>query len=296
MKIPSGLLLIMIFPFLPLHLGAEDANRALMKEFQRIAAKLKDLDNSIGNHTEKQNAPPSKIEKKISPPTFVKPLEPTVSSPKQNTPEPLTEVKVPTTKKPYPRRWSDAKPKVVKRPIGSYFFSFRPNVHFSQDLDYDFTFGPEGTIDSKTGHGIAFEFGREFGGWEFLLDLGYDRTRLGNLSWMGSEYQAKGNVSAYHLMIGSAKRFALSDKVNLRAGLSLGLANRHDHYELSALLPNTIDEENLAFRAKFGLLLDFEITESFHLSAGYGIRHLNGSDGFSRALAHSLELGGTWHL
>ena len=74
------------------------------------------------------------------------------------------------------------------------------------------------------------------------------------------------------------------------------MANRHDHYKLSALAPYSMEEEGMQPTASIEMLFDYEVSETLTLSGGYGLRLLGNADRFSNLIAHSIELGGVWKL
>lgn len=180
--------------------------------------------------------------------------------------------------------------------LGSYYLAFRPNLHVAQDIDLNGIPAGSGEIETETGIGFGFELGRYLDDWEMLLSVGYDRTPLGNLNLLGTHYQGDGSVSAYHFMVGGARRFHLGDKYVLRGSVLLGMANRHDHYKLSALAPYSLEEEGMQPTASIEMLFDYEVSETLTLSGGYGLRLLGNADRFSNLIAHSIELGGVWKL
>ena len=180
--------------------------------------------------------------------------------------------------------------------LGSYYLAFRPNLHVAQDIDLNGIPAGSGEIETETGIGFGFELGRYLDDWEMLLSVGYDRTPLGNLNLLGTDYQGDGSVSAYHFMVGGARRFHLGDKYVLRGSVLLGMANRHDHYKLSALAPYSLEEEGMQPTASIEMLFDYEVSETLTLSGGYGLRLLGNADRFSNLIAHSIELGGVWKL
>ncbi len=211
--------------------------------------------------------------------------------------------------KPTPKRWSewnrgatvdtDSPPAVkpAEKPLlGSYYMAFRPNLHVAQDIDLKGIPAGSGEIETETGIGIGFELGRYLDDWEMLLSVGYDRTPLGNLNLLGTHYQGDGSVSAYHFMVGGARRFNLGDKYILRGSVLLGMANRHDHYKISALAPYSLEEEGMQPTASLEMLFDYKVSETLTLSGGYGLRFLGNADRFSNLVAHSIELGGVWNL
>jgi hypothetical protein len=214
-----------------------------------------------------------------------------------------------TNAKPTPTRWSewnrgatvdtDSPPAVqpAETPLlGSYYLAFRPNLHVAQDIDLNGIPAGSGEIETETGIGIGFELGRYLDDWEMLLSVGYDRTPLGNLTLLGTHYQGDGSVSAYHFMVGGARRFNLGDKYVLRGSVLLGMANRHDHYKISALAPYSLEEEGMQPTASLEMLFDYKVSETLTLSGGYGLRFLGNADRFSNIVAHSIELGGVWNL
>ena len=136
---------------------------------------------------------------------------------------------------------------INKRTKGSYYLSFRPNIHNADKIHYDFNFATEGKIDVDPGFGLSFEMGKLMGNWDILCELGYENFKYGNLSWNGQNYDAKGKLSSYHFMIGAGHRLPLSEKISFNSALSLGMANRFDNYEISALSPNTLNEDGLSF-------------------------------------------------
>lgn len=233
---------------------------------------------------------------------LAKPDDPeTESEPATN--EPAVEANV----QPTPTRWSewnrgatesspDSLQKAEKPLLGSYYLAFRPNLHIAQDIDLQGIPAGSGEIETETGIGIGFELGRYLNDWEMLLSVGYDRTPLGNLNLLGTHYQGDGSVSAYHFMVGGARRFNLGDKYVLRGSVLLGMANRHDHYKISALAPYSMEEEGMQPTASLEMLFDYKVSETLTLSGGYGLRFLGNADRFSNLVAHSIELGGVWNL
>jgi hypothetical protein len=169
-------------------------------------------------------------------------------------------------------------------------------LHVAQDIDLQGIPAGSGEIETETGIGIGFELGRYLDDWEMLLSVGYDRTPLGNLNLLGTHYQGDGSVSAYHFMVGGARRFNLGDKYVLRGSVLLGMANRHDHYKISALAPYSMEEEGMQPTASLEMLFDYKVSETLTLSGGYGLRFLGNADRFSNIVAHSIELGGVWNL
>ena len=160
-----------------------------------------------------------------------------------------------------------------------------PSQRVAQDIDLNGIPAGSGEIETETGIGIGFEWAT-IDDWEMLLSVGYDRTPLGNLNLLGTHYQGDGSVSAYHFMVGGARRFHLGDKYVLRGSVLLGMANRHDHYKLSALAPYSLEEEGMQPTASIEMLFDYEVSETLTLSGGYG-RLLGNADRFSNLLARS---------
>jgi hypothetical protein len=211
--------------------------------------------------------------------------------------------------KPTPTRWSEwnrgateGSPTAVQQAekplLGSYYLAFRPNLHLAQNIDLNGIAAGSGEIETETGIGIGFELGRYLDDWEMLLSVGYDRTPLANLTLDGApsqNFKADGSVSAYHFMVGGARRFHLGDKYVLRGSVLLGMANRHDHYKISGL-PFSLEEEGMQPTASIEMLFDYKVSETLTLSGGYGLRFLGNADRFSNLVAHSIELGGVWNL
>jgi len=288
-SIPSKALQAVAFPFLLVWLAAS----GLAQEKENSQPTENDLADAFAN--------PDGLDPKTDEDDETLPTEPEPES-QPATEEPISEA----NSKPTPNRWSEWNQGVVKSPapvpqaekplLGSYYLAFRPNLHVAQNVDLNGIAAGSGEIETETGIGIGFELGRYLDDWEMLLSVGYDRTPLGNLNLLGTHYQGDGSVSAYHFMVGGARRFHLGDKYVLRGSVLLGMANRHDHYKLSALAPYSLEEEGMQPTASLEMLFDYEVSETLTLSGGYGLRFLGNADRFSSLVAHSIELGGVWNL
>jgi hypothetical protein len=178
----------------------------------------------------------------------------------------------------------------------SYYLSFRPSIHLSNDLDYKFAHGPSGKIKTDNGYGLFLDLDKRIGSGKLGLSLGLHRTFLNNLYWMNNDYTGTGESTAYQLLLTTGYNFQLSDLITLEVGSALGFTNRHDHYELELLSPNSLNDNNLNFNGQLNLKLAFQLIDNFSLFTGYRFTYLGSSGSFGEMYLNSFEMGLGWKI
>ena len=187
-------------------------------------------------------------------------------------------------------------PIILSKRFSSNYLIISPSIYVSDEIDYKFTNGTTGEIDTGSGFGLHIELGKRINNWEFGLSLGFERTTLEHLLWDGNLYHANGDSISYQIMFSPGYRFHLSDYISLRTGLSLGFANRHDNYEIEFLLPRSLNDENIVFLGQLNFALAFQASQNTSLFLGYRYGYLGHSGPFDSVSNHAFEFGAVWDL
>ena len=182
------------------------------------------------------------------------------------------------------------------RKTGTYFIAFRPSIHLANNLDYNFLHGPKGEIETESGYGISLDLGKKIGNGEFGFSLGINNTNYSELNWLNRTYQANGESNVYQFLFSSSYRFQLSDYISLRTGGALGFAKRHDHYNISLLAPNTLNENSLILTGQLSFDFAYRVLDHYLLTLGYRLSYLGKSGHFGEMYLNAFELGLAWDL
>ena len=182
------------------------------------------------------------------------------------------------------------------RKTGTYYIAFRPSIHVANNLDYNFIHGPKGEIETEGGYGISLDLGKKIGNGEFGFSLGINNTNYSELNWLNRTYQANGESNVYQFLFSSSYRFQLSEDISLRTGGALGFAKRHDHYNISLLSPNTLNENSLILTGQLSFDFAYRILDQYLLTLGYRFSYLGESGHFGEMYLNAFELGLAWDL
>ena len=72
-------------------------------------------------------------------------------------------------------------PIILSKRFSSNYLIISPSIYVSDEIDYKFTNGTTGEIDTGSGFGLHIELGKRINNWEFGLSLGFERTPLEHL-------------------------------------------------------------------------------------------------------------------
>ena len=192
---------------------------------------------------------------------------------------------------------------------GDYYLIFNYGIQFGSGIDFS-SDSPDlsGELDVDWGHNLSLELGIPLDMMENLelgIVLGFNNAEISGFSGSSKTTTAltgaDGEISNYYFAIRPNYTFELSDEMAIRAGTSLGLSSRHNHFDsehakiLLTSSPNYIfQEEKLCILWDFHTTLQWALWENGGILFGYRFAYVTGTGNFEGHFGNSLEFGGRW--
>ncbi len=183
------------------------------------------------------------------------------------------------------------------RDRGNYFLFLTPALAFGTKQDYLLPAGGN-AAELKSGSGLAanLAFGRRFDAWKLGVEFGYRRLPYDTFTLPAAgSYVASGDSTSYSLSLHGGRDFPVSPNLNLRTGVSLGVADRREHFTLPGLgTPFTADGSR--FHGSLQTSLEYFFGPRCSILFGYRFTYLHSFDSFDSLPLHQAELGLNWDL
>ena len=199
---------------------------------------------------------------------------------------------------------SDSTYRVVK---SDYYVIFNYGIQLGSEIDFSSDLPAlSGELDVDWGHNLSLELGIPLDMMENLelgILLGFNNAEISGFSGSSKTTTAltgaDGEISNYYFAIRPNYTFELSDEMAIRAGTSLGLSSRHNHFDsehftsvISGANNYIFQEEKLCILWDFHTTLQWALWENGGLLFGYRFAYVSGTGNFDSQIANSFEFGG----
>ena len=200
---------------------------------------------------------------------------------------------------------SDSTYRVVK---SDYYVIFNYGIQLGSEIDFSSDLPAlSGELDVDWGHNLSLELGIPLDMMENLelgILLGFNNAEISGFSGSSKTTTAltgaDGEISNYYFAIRPNYTFELSDEMAIRAGTSLGLSSRHNHFDSEHVNTRVIpgannyifQEEKLCILWDFHTTVQWALWENGGLLFGYRFAYVSGTGNFDSQIANSFEFGG----
>ena len=160
------------------------------------------------------------------------------------------------------------------RSRGNYFLFAAPSLAFGAKQDYPLATGDLAELKTGSGLAVNLAFGRRFDAWTLGVELGYRRLPYETFSLPSagslSTFAASGDSTSYSLSLHGGRDFPVSPNLNLRTGVSLGVADRR-----SFTLPESpLTADDARFHGSLQTSFEYFFSPRCHLLLGYRFTYL----------------------
>ena len=202
---------------------------------------------------------------------------------------------------------SDSTYRVVK---SDYYVIFNYGIQLGSEIDFSSDLPAlSGELDVDWGHNLSLELGIPLdmmANLELGILLGFNNAEISGFSGSSKTATAltgaDGEISNYYFAIRPNYTFELSDEMAIRAGTSLGLSSRHNHFDSEHVNTRVIpgannyifQEEKLCILWDFHTTVQWALWENGGLLFGYRFAYVTGTGDFEGHFGNSLEFGGRW--
>jgi hypothetical protein len=188
------------------------------------------------------------------------------------------------------------------RQRNNYFLFVNPGIAFAQDLEFALPAGNKAILGTRNGLDLSIAFGRQFGSWSIGSEIGFRRIGYKNFILPTSPipFNATGDSTSYSFALCGGRDFSVGHFWNLHAGLSLGVANRHETFTLPDVpvggSPFQKADDGPRIQGSVRIALEYAFSDLCSTYLGYRFTYLDDLREFDSMPIHQAQLGMRWNL
>ncbi|MBU62394.1 MAG: hypothetical protein CMI26_07820 [Opitutae bacterium] len=182
---------------------------------------------------------------------------------------------------------------VLEGERSKYFLFVNSGIAFAQDQKFELSDGSKAILETQHGLDLSIAFGRQFGSWTIGPEISFRQIGYTNFVLPSEAFNATGDSNSYSFSLYSGRDFSINHLWKLHAGISLGVASRHETFTVPLPPAPSIQilDDGARFQGSIRFALEYNVTKLCSAHLGYRFSYLEDLRDFDSMPIHQAHIG-----